>query len=77
MSKYKVSRNYRTSDLSNSDSQFEVEFHHLDGRIKCYDNVHFPNGFISKAFDRDSSIKEAVVIDVSDGSKTIVGRDGI
>lgn len=77
MSKYKVKRSERTSDLSLQQSKFEVEIYYNGGMVRSYDNVHYPKSFIDKTFNENSNVFKAVVLDLSDNSKYEIKKDGV
>ena len=76
MSKYKVKREHRTSELSDHESKLEVELYYKD-HSRVYENIHFPESFIRKAFNENSDIIKAVIIDLENNKRHEVLRDGV
>lgn len=64
--KIRVSDEFRTSDLSNIKTKNEVHVKYLDGHIRVYDNIHYPNKFINKVFSKNSDVVNATIVN-SDG----------
>jgi len=78
MSKFKVSQNHRVSDLSHITTEIEVELIDSNNNSKIYENVHYPESFINKAFVRDSNLVRAIIRRKGEGSVTEMTRpDGI
>ncbi len=57
---FKVGDQYRTNSLSNRPGGVSVMVEYSDGRVKEYDKVKYPAGFISKV-KQDSSVTNAYV----------------
>jgi len=76
-SKYKVSRQSRTSELSDIETSMLIEIHFNNGTVKIYDNIHYPINFCKRAFNDDSSIDYAIVIDKADNSNKKIRRKDI
>lgn len=73
--KFKVGEEYRDNPLSKTDSPISVEVHFSDGKsTRVYDNVHFPNKFAEKIFNRDHSVSHVIVKDSSNSSETNISR---
>ena len=47
MKKFKADKNYRKNSLSLQDGGVTVFVHYKSGVIKEYDNIHYPDKFIS------------------------------
>jgi len=57
MKKFKVDKKYRKNDLSFKDGGVTVFVHYRSGVIKEYDNIHYPDKFISSiAESKDPNI---------------------
>ena len=74
--KFKVDKNHRQSELSEVESKIEVEVVYTDPlkSSRIYDNVHFPNKFANKIFERNSDVESVIIRDLSDASETIIVR---
>lgn len=72
--KFKVGKNYRQGELSKVESNIEIEVVYTDPlkSSRIYDNIHFPNKFANKIFERNSDIKKVIIRDLSDASETIM-----
>lgn len=76
-SKYKVGREYRTSDLSHQTSSYVLEANMSNGTTKIYDNVHYPEKFARTMFSRHADITSILVKDLSDSSSTTINREDL
>lgn len=76
MSKYRVTREHRTCDLSDHESKLEVELYYGD-HSRVYENIHYPESFIRKAFEKNPDIIKAVIIDLENNKRHEVLRDGV
>jgi NADPH-dependent 7-cyano-7-deazaguanine reductase QueF-like protein len=74
--KFKVDKNHRKSELSEVESKIEVEVVYTNPlkSSRIYDNVHFPNKFANKIFERNSDVERVIIRDLSDASETIIVR---
>jgi hypothetical protein len=78
MSKFKVSQNHRVSDLSHIATEIEVELIDSNNNSMIYENVHYPESFINKAFARNSDFVKGIIRRKGEGSVTEMNRpDGI
>ena len=77
-SKFKVGESYRNNPLSKDESPISVEVYYSDNRsTRVYDNVHFPNKFAEKIFNRDPSVSHVIVKDSSNSSETSISRSEV
>lgn len=73
--KFKVGESYRNNPLSKTESPISVEVYYSDNRsTRVYDNVHFPNKFVEKIFNREPLISHVIVKDSSNSSETSISR---
>lgn len=78
MSKFKVSQDHRKSDLSHISSEIEVELIDSKNNSKIYENVHYPESFINKAFDRNPDFVKGIIRRKGEDEVTEITRpDGI
>lgn len=61
MSKFKVKKEFRVSELSHTPSETIVEAHMNNGSVRVYDNVHYPEKFANAIFNREEKCTKVVV----------------
>lgn len=72
--KFQIGPEHRTNDLSHIDSPLKAEVYYQNGKIRIYDNIHYPDRFADAAFRNNSQVSSVKMVSESGDHEYVIGR---